>query len=413
MALYDYKAMDSKGKSSQGVIEADSTVGAINKIRELGLYPTSVTEKKKKTAVAGKKGSSQPLSSLFAQKVKTKEYVVFMRQLATLVDAGLPILRSLRVLEDQQTSPFFRKVLGEIGTSIESGNSLSESLKRYPAVFSDLFVNMVKAGEAGGVLDSVLNRMAVYYEKNERMKRKVKASLAYPSFVVAVAGGIVYFLLTFVVPKFKTMFDGMDIELPAITRYLLIVSTFLKERMVLAIAGLVGIIVGIKVLLSMEKGRYVFDKVILNVPLLGDLVKKVSIASFSRTLGTLINSGVPILEALDITAKIVGNRVVADSVRLVNANIKEGESMVAPLKQGGVFPPVVLSMISVGEETGKISDLLIKVADAYDEEVDVSISTVTGMIEPLIIVTLAVGVGFIVIAMFIPLVKIIEQMSGF
>lgn len=412
MALYDYKAMDSKGKSSQGVIEADSTVGAINKIRELGLYPTSVTEKKKKLQGKGRGGAGKPLLSFFSQKIKAKDYVAFMRQFATLIDAGLPILRSIRVLEDQQTSQYFKSVLNEVSSSIEGGSSLSESLKRFPNAFSDLFVNMVKAGEAGGVLDKVLLRMAVYYEKAAKLRTKVKASLAYPAFVIAIAGGIVYFLLTFVVPRFKVMFDDMNVELPVITVRLIQVSSILKNNILLVVGGGAGIFILLKILFNTKQGGYFFDKTILNVPLAGSLVKKVAIARFSRTLGTLINSGVPILEALDITAQTVGNMIISESIKLVNANIKEGESMVAPLKQGGIFPPVVISMISVGEETGKVSDMLMKIADAYDDEIDAAVSAITGMIEPAIIVTLAVVVGFIVIAMFLPLVKVIETMSG-
>ncbi|MCK5707953.1 MAG: type II secretion system F family protein [Candidatus Aureabacteria bacterium] len=413
MTFYDYKAMDGKGKSSSGVIESGSTVGAINRIREMGLYPTSVTEKKKK-AFGGKGGLGSTKKSgvgFFAQKVKTKEYVAFMRQFATLVDAGLPILRSLKVLAEQQTSPYFRKVLEDAGTSVESGNSLSDALKRYPNVFSDLFVNMVKAGEAGGVLDQVLLRMAGFYEKNAKLARKVKGSLAYPGFVVTIAGGIVYFLLAFVVPKFSKMFAGMGAELPGMTKILIGVSDFLKSHMILFIGILASLFIAIKMIFSTDSGRYYFDKFILKAPIAGDLAKKVSIARFSRTLGTLINSGVPILEALDITGKTVGNKIVAENIQMVNANIKEGESMVAPLRQGGVFPPVVLSMISVGEETGKISEMLAKVADAYDDEVDNTITAMTALIEPAIIVALAVGVGFIVIAMFLPLIGMIEQMT--
>ncbi|MBN1522091.1 MAG: type II secretion system F family protein [Candidatus Aureabacteria bacterium] len=409
MSLYDYKAMDSKGKSSQGVIEADSTIEAINRIREMGLYPTSVTEKKKKAATAVR--AKKPLFSFLGNRIKQKEYIAFMRQFATLVDAGLPILRSVRVLEDQQTNLYFKKVLDDVGGSIESGNSLSDSLRRFPNAFSELFINMVKAGEAGGVLDQVLLRMAVYYEKAAKLRRKVKSSMAYPAFVVAIAGGIVYFLLTFVVPKFKIMFDDMKVDLPGITTGLINVSTVLKDHILLVFGLIVVLFVLVKIFLNTEKGSYIFDKVVLRVPLAGSLVKKVAIARFSRTLGTLINSGVPILEALDITSKTVGNKIVSESIQLVNTHIKEGESMVTPLKHGGIFPPVVLSMISVGEETGKVSDMLMKVADAYDDEIDAAVSTITGMVEPVIIVTLAVGVGFIVIAMFLPLVEIIEKMS--
>ena len=413
MALYEYKAMDSKGKNSEGVIEADSTVSAINKIRELGLYPTSVKEKKKKSSVGVPRGGSKSMfGSFFSQSVKGKDYVAFMRQFATLVDAGLPILRSLRVLEDQQTSPYFKKVINELGGSVESGNSLSDSLRRFPNVFGELFINMMKAGEAGGVLDKVLVRMATYYEKNQKLRSKVKASMTYPAFVVAIAGGIVYFLLTFVVPRFRNMFDDMDVDLPAMTVMMIKISDILKNNIILCIGGVAGLFVFFNVLLNTNQGHYIFDRTVLHIPLVGSLVKKVAITRFSRTLGTLINSGVPILEALDITAKTVGNKIVANSIKLVNANIKEGESMVAPLKQGGVFPPVVLSMISVGEETGKVSDMLIKIADAYDDDIDTAVSAVTGLIEPVIIVVLAVSVGFVVIAMFLPLVRVIETMSA-
>ena len=264
MALFEYKAMDSKGKNSEGVIEADSTISAINRIREMGLYPTSVLEKKKKADSSSR--ARQPLFSFFGRRIKPKDYVAFMRQFATLVDAGLPILRSIRVLEEQQTNLYFRKVLGEVGSAIEGGSSLSDALRRFPNVFSELFINMVKAGEAGGVLDQVLLRMALYYEKNARLRRKVKSSMAYPAFVVTIAGGIVYFLLTFVVPRFKLMFEDMAVELPGITMGLINTSEFLKEKFLLVISALVGLIVVIKLIANTEKGSYIFDKLVLKLP---------------------------------------------------------------------------------------------------------------------------------------------------
>ncbi len=408
MAKYEYKAMDSKGNSTEGVIEADSTIDAINRIREKGLYPTSVTEFKKED----RRKSAGSMKIFSRKKVSQKDMVAFMRQFATLVDAGLPILRSIRVLQEQQPNAYFSYVLAEVANSIEGGSSLSEALKRFPNVFSPLFVNMVKAGEAGGVLDQVLLRMAQYYEKADKLKRKVKASLAYPAFVVLIAGVIMYFLISVVIPKFKMMFEDMSIELPVPTQILINVSTKIKDNLLIIFGVIVVLFVSIKMIVSTEKGKYYVDKILLKLPLIGSLVIKVAIARFARTLGTLLNSGVPILESLNITSQTVGNKIVENNIKMISSNIKEGESMVTPLKHGGLFPPIVLSMISVGEETGKLSEMLTKIADNYDDEVDVAISTITGMIEPFIIVFLAISVGGVVISMFLPIIKIITEMSG-
>ena len=355
------------------------------------------------------------------KKAKPADITLFTRQLATLLDAGLPLVRSIRILQDQQDDGSQLKVvLRDIASGVEGGKTFSDALSKYPNVFDGLFVNMIRAGEAGGVLETILNRLADFSEKSEKLKKKVKSAMTYPAVVLSIAGIVVIFLLTFVVPRFQTMFSQQGKELPVITQTLIDISTIMKNFVmlknpiitILGIGFIIGIIAGIKFLLKTKGGKYAIDSFKINAPIFGELVKKVIVARFTRTLGTLIASGVPILQALDIVGDAVGNAVVGKAIGNVHASIKEGESIVQPLRESGIFDPMVVGMIDVGEETGTLSEMMIRVADTYDDDVDTAVDGLTSLLEPLLIVFLALIVGTIVIAMFLPLLSLMKGMGG-
>ncbi|MBN2144987.1 MAG: type II secretion system F family protein [Candidatus Aureabacteria bacterium] len=410
---YLYEGIDNKGKEISGSIIAESKVSAINKIREMGYFPTSVTEKKEQDKSSSQKGiKSFSLKDFLTKKsVKEKELVTFMRQFATLVDAGLPILRGIRVLEKQNQGKGLQSVLKDVGDSVESGNSLSASLMTFQNIFSPLFVNMVHAGEVGGVLDKVLLQMADYFEKTAKLKKKIKAAMVYPVTVLVIAMTVVYGLVSFIIPKFAKMFQEMELQLPAMTKMLIETSRICKEQWYIPIILLIFIVIGFRIILSNRKGRHVIHQILFRMPLLGVLIQKVAIARYARTFGTLINSGVQILESLMITKNTIGNSVVESAIDLVHDNLKEGESMVQPLVQAGIFPPMVVSMVSVGEETGRMSEMLLKIAESYEDDVDAAVAGLTSLIEPLLIIGLAMIVAFIVIAMFLPLISLISSMT--
>jgi type IV pilus assembly protein PilC len=419
MPTFTYEGMDNKGREISGSIVAESKVNAINKIRELGYFPTAVNEKKEErkktklsTTPAGATKSWRDWSLFSSRKVHEKDLVTFMRQFATLVDAGLPILRGLRVLEKQnQGRGGLRFILKEVGDSVESGNSLSSSMMAYQNVFSPLFVNMISAGEVGGVLDKVLLQMADYFEKNMRLKKKVYSAMFYPIAVMSIALIVVYILVSFIIPKFAKMFIEMSLELPFMTRILIDCSNITKEHWYLPII-LIGVFIFIlRAILANKKGRHITHFIFYRLPIIGDLVSKVAIARFTRTFGTLLESGVQILDALTITKNTVGNSVVESAIELIHENLREGESMVQPLIQANIFPPMVVSMVSVGEETGRMSEMLVKIAESYEEDVDATVAGLTSLIEPILIVSLAFIVGFIVIAMFLPMVSLITSMT--
>ncbi len=355
------------------------------------------------------------------RKAKTADITLFTRQLATLLDAGLPLVRSIKILQQQQPEGTeLNVVLREVASSVESGKTFSDSLSKFPKVFDVLFVNMVRAGEAGGVLETVLNRLADFSEKAERLKKKVKSAMTYPIVVLSIALIVVTFLLTVVVPKFQTMFEERGEKLPFITEILINTAKFLTgifkfERPLVSIAA-VGVVIGIivlwKAIIKTPAGRYSLDAFKIRAIIFGTLVRKVIIARFTRTLGTLISSGVPILEALDIVKDAVGNAVVAKAIGKVHESIKEGESVVQPLRESGIFDPMVIGMIDVGEETGTLAEMMIKVANTYDDDVDTAVDGLTALLEPLLIVFLAVIVGFIVIAMFLPMLSLLKTIGG-
>jgi len=431
MPKFSYVALDPRGKEVTGVLESESTTAAVSRIREMGYFPTNVAEAEKAAArkgaksstpaapALGKAGAKRSLGSLELKflstgRVKSKVLTAFTRQLATLIDAGLPLLRGLDVLRKGEKNPTLKRTLQKLSESVEGGSTFSEALAQHPKVFNKLYINMVRAGEAGGVLDVTLSRLADFSEKAQKIKNKVISAMVYPTVVIAVALTIVTFLMIMVVPKFQEIFSDLlgGKSLPPLTLFVLEVSNLIKNRAPFVGAGIAGIWICFKLLGKTVKGRYYIDKFKLNAPLFGQLIRKVGIARFTRTLGTLIASGVPILQALNIVRETSGNAVIAKAVSQIHDSVKEGERIVQPLEASGVFPAMVVSMVDVGEETGALPDMLMKVADVYDDEVDNAVGAITSLLEPVMIVILAVIVGTIVIAMFLPLINVISTLSG-
>ena len=428
MPKYSYVALDAHGKETKGTIEVASQNEAIGRVKEMGFYPTKIVESekpqektaRKKTKSAAKPAGGKKRGSLDIQikipglsgRVKPKVLTAFTRQLATLVDAGLPLLRGLRVLEKQERNATLRGILGELALAIEGGSTFSEALAQHPKVFNRLFVNMVKAGELGGVLEVVLKRLAEFSEKAQKIKGKVKAAMFYPIAVLIVATGIMILLLTFVIPRFQGVFEGMGVTMPKFTLFVLAVSAAVKDHFFVTSICVAAFVVAFLLIIRTKFGRLVWDKFKLKVPVLGPVISKVAIARFTRTLGTLVSSGVPILQALTIVKETAGNVIVANAVGQVHESVKEGETITAPLEGSGVFPPMVVSMVDVGEQTGALPEMLLRIADNYDEEVDNAVSAMTSLLEPIMIIFLAVVVGSIVIAMFLPLIAMINNLSG-
>jgi len=431
MPKYNYIALDARGNETKGSIECGSQNEAIGRVKEMQLFPTKIVEAGSEDKGAGKKAKAKPAAGkprAGAKKggamniniripglgggVKPKVLTTFTRQLATLVDAGLPLLRGLRVLEKQERNANLKKILAELATSIEGGSTFSEALAQHPKVFNKLFVNMVKAGELGGVLEVVLKRLAEFSEKAQKIKGKVKAAMFYPVAVMVVAVGIMILLMTFVVPKFRDVFAGMNITMPKFTLLVLWLSQTIKDNILATMGACAVVVVMFLLFIKTKFGCRVWDQFKLKAPPVGQVVTKVSISRFCRTLGTLVSSGVPILQALTIVRETAGNVIISNAVSKVHESVKEGETITAPLEASRVFPPIVVSMVDVGEQTGALPEMLLKIADNYDEEVDNAVSAMTSLLEPIMIVFLAVIVGSIVIAMFLPLIAMISNMSG-
>lgn len=430
MATFAYKAVDSSGKEVRSSVEAESQAEAIEKIRGMKLTPKAIGVMKggsgdgvqQRDAEAApvpkkKKGGSMEINlrmpKFLRGKVKTKDLMVLTRQLATLVDAGLPLMRGLRVLQRQSTNDALKEALTGMIETVETGSTFSEALAGYPKIFNHLYVNMVKAGEAGGVLETVLNRLAEFMEKAEKIKNKVKGAMTYPVVVLLAAIGIVVFLMLSVIPKFEQIFADLmpGQSMPALTEFVINFSRFVQQYWIPVGVGAAGVIFGIKVLSKTKQGSYIKDVISLKNPVFGTLVQRTIVARLTRTLGTLLASGVPVLQAISIVKDTTGNQVVANALQMVNDSVKEGEGMTEPLAASGVFPPMVISMVEVGEETGALPDMLIRVANTYDDEVDNAVASMTSIIEPIMIIFLAVIVGGIVIAMFMPLISIIGTLG--
>jgi type IV pilus assembly protein PilC len=428
MPTFVYEALNAAGKTEKGRIEADTSEEAMAAIRKNGFFPTTVREDKlkegsgKKTDKKEKKKSKKKRSfNISIGGVKTKILTQFTRQLSTLQDAGLPLLRSLVILEQQQKPGKLKTILLDVVEDVESGTSLSDAMSKHPKAFDRLYTKMVAAGEIGGVLDLILQRLANFMEKSERLKARIKGAMIYPICVIVVAVAIVTGIMYFVIPKFKDIFNDFDVTLPGLTLWLIDASLWIAgtpESGQQAIPGYVWIIASpfliyffFALIRKTKPGRAAFDIVLMKIPVIGTLVEKTSVARFTRTLGTLIAAGVPILEAVLITRDTSGNHVYEKALNEVHDSIREGESVAAPLREAKVCDSIVVNMIEVGEETGDLDIMLVKVADNYDEEVDVAVSALLSLLEPLLVVVLGGIVGTIVLALFLPLVKMIESVS--
>ena len=424
MQKFSYVAVDAAGKESRGVVEANNQAQAISKIRGQGLFPTSIGSVGDTAPTTGVRPGAKrkstgglqmeiKLPAFLRGRVNPKDLMVLTRQLATLLVAGLPLLRGLRVLLRQTKNPALRDALEAMGQSVESGSTFSEALAQHPRVFDYLYVNMVRAGEAGGVPEVVLARLAEFMEKAEKIKNKVKSAMIYPVVVLCAATGILAFLLTAIIPKFEEIFKDLleGKKLPAVTQFVIGASKTVRGNAVVVVGIIVGIVLAVKIWKSTKSGSYIMDNIKLRLPVFGTLVRRSAIARLTRTLGTLLSSGVPVLQALTIVRDTSGNAVIANAIQHVHDSVKEGENMTAPMEASKVFPPMVISMVEVGEETGALPDMLIRIADTFDDEVDNAVSGLTSIIEPVMIIFLAVVVGTIVIAMFLPLVTIIETLS--
>ena len=418
MPTFAYEAMNSVGQAVKGEVDAPGTEEAIAKIRSMGNFPTKVREKAARkpgsstAARPGAKATPGRTGRRTVGRVSRKLLTTFTRQLSTLQDAGLPVLRSLRILEQQQKPGMLRIAIRLVAEDVEGGTTLSEAMAKHPKAFDRLYSNMVAAGEAGGVLDVILQRLADFMEKAQALKRKVVGAMIYPAAVISFSALIVTGLMMFVIPKFGKIFEDFDSELPGPTQLLLNSSEFVKGGgwAVIILAPVAIVVLG-KLIRKSNEGAHQLDKLRLALPILGRIVSKTSVARFSRTLGTLLAAGVPILEALNITRETAGNQVYARALQKVHGAIREGESFAGPLRQARVVEPMVVNMIDVGEETGDLDKMLMKIADTYDEEVDTLVSGLVSLLEPVMVIVLGVIVGFIVIALFMPLVSLIQALQ--
>lgn len=412
MATFQFEAMDSTGTEVKDTLEAATADEAHQKIRQMGYFVTKITEKGKKKKKPGqKKAGGKKKRGFSIGGVSSKQLTLFTRQLSTLQDAGLPVLRSLRILEGQMKPGPLKNTLEDVIEDIEGGLALSEAMARHPRVFDKLYVNMIKAGEAGGALEIILQRLADFKEKAQTLKRKVTGAMIYPIVVITVAASILGFILYYIVPKFKKIFADFGIELPAMTMVLINASDFIVTYFWVIPLVPIAIILTIKLVRRFRRGRHVVDWMKLRIPIFGNIIEKVIVARTMRTLGTLVASGVPILESLIICRDTSDNAVFEKAYQKVYDSIREGESIAAPLKETRVVTDMVVNMIDVGEETGDLDGMLYKIADNYDEEVDVLVEGMVSLMEPLMIVFLGGVIGFIVIALFMPLIKLLNELG--
>jgi type IV pilus assembly protein PilC len=426
MPRFNYVALDARGQEASGLLEAVSSSAAISQLRQSGYFPTSVIEeaiissdgKQARRRAVTAAGTTKPRAKkdivLFQRrKVKSKVLMIFTRQLATLIDSGLPLLRSLNVLAKQERDKVMKKTIDKLADSVQSGSTFSDALALHPKIFNDLYVNMIRAGEVGGVLELVLTRLSEFQEKAARIRNKVLSAMVYPIIVMTMAIGILCFLLVFIVPRFEVIFHDLlgDKPLPPVTQFVIGFSGFMKNHGLVLVGAVVAIVIVYNFIGRTRRGRLVIDNFKLRMPLFGNLNRKTAISRFARTLGTLVTSGVPILQALNITRETAGNAAIARAIARVHDCVKEGESIVQPLEASKQFPPMVVSMIDVGEETGKLPEMLLKMADVYDDEVDNAVAALTSMLEPIMIVLLAIIVGTIVLALFTPLISIITGLQ--
>ena len=411
MATFGCKAIDKKGNEMTGVVDAENETIAIAEVKNLGYFPIKIYEAAKRSERRGGK-KKRGISEFYIGGVKNKELVVFTRQLSTLIDAGLPLLRSLNILHAQLKPSKLRDITEEMIEDIQAGTTFSEALARHPKVFDRLYVNMVRAGEIGGMLEVVLNRLADYAEKRQALKRRVRGAMIYPIAVLIIAAGVVGFLMVRVVPVFAGIYKDFGGDLPGPTRFLVLVSDFMVMSWWLLLVYISGTLIFFKILFKIpvvQRGR---DRLVLKIPMIKSLVVKIAVARFSRTLGTLIASGVPILQALKIVKETIGNIVIQNAIDHVHDSIKEGETIAAPLEEARVFPAMVVNMIDVGEETGSLDAMLMKVADTYDAEVEAAVAALLTMMEPVMVVFLGFIVGYIVVALYLPIFMLGDAISG-
>ena len=392
-----WEARARNGEVKKGVMEAESQEAVINRLKLQLLQPVEVKKQPKQLTIRIGSG------------VKTEDMVIFTRLFATMIDAGLPIVQCLDILSSQARNKYFGKVLGQVKSGVEGGLTLSDSLRKHPKIFDNLFVNLIAAGEAGGILDTILQRLSVYLEKAMKLKRRVKGAMVYPISVLGIAAIVVTVLLTKVVPVFEKMFKEFGGgKLPAPTQFVIDISELMRTSLPYIIAVMIGVGVAIKAVLRTEKGRLTFDGLLLKAPVIGPVLRKVVVARFTRTMGTLLSSGVPILDAMDIVARTAGNKVVEQGILFARARISEGRDLAGPMMETGLMPPMVVQMIAVGEQTGAMDAMLTKIADFYEEEVDVAVASMTSLIEPIMMVFLGTVIGGLVVAMYMP----IFEMAG-
>jgi type IV pilus assembly protein PilC len=399
---YMWKGRSPNGEILSGEYVTESKDELVNYLRKRKIIITSVREQSK----------SLNIRLPGTNRVGVKDLGVFTRQFATMINAGLPMVQCLDILSQQSEKEFLKTSISKVMTDVEGGATLGEAMQQHPKVFSQLYVNMVEAGEAGGILDLILNRLATYLEKADALQRKIKSALTYPTVVCLVAIGATVFMLMFIIPTFAKMFQDFGGELPLPTKIVMGMSDFLRNQWYLLAAGIVALIVGLRRYYKTTDGRRRIDRFLLSIPVLGTVVRKGAVARFTRTLGTLISSGVPILNGLDITARTAGNKVIEEAVLATRESISQGNTIAEPLKAASVFPPMVTQMISVGEQTGALDEMLEKIATFYDDEVDTAVDSLTSIIEPVMIVVMGVIVGGMLIAMYLPMFKLVGVISG-
>jgi len=400
MPSFDWSARPAAGGDiKEGTIELAKKEDVIAFLHKQKLIPVVVREKSKQFSIQ------------FGTGITTRDIVIFTRQFATMINSGLPLVQSLDILAEQTENAALAKVLREVLYDVESGHTLAAAIAKHPKVFTELFTNMVAAGEAGGILDTILLRLATFLEKNDALLRKIKGAMVYPSVIFTVAGMAIVILLIFVIPTFQTMFESAGIPLPLPTRIVIGMSAFLQAYWWACLAGIIGGAFAIKAIYATPGGELAIDRILLSLPIIGDLQRKAAVSRFTRTLGTLVSSGVSILEGLEITAKTAGNRVIHDAIMMSRTSIAGGETIAGPLKESGVFPPMVVQMINVGEQTGGLDTMLTKIADFYDDEVDAAVEVLLAAMEPIMIVVLGVVVGGMIVAMYLPIFDMINAVG--
>ncbi|MFZ5775546.1 MAG: type II secretion system F family protein [Thermodesulfobacteriota bacterium] len=403
MPVYIWKGVNSYGEKRSGKVEVANEAMVQAHLKKMRITPSLVKEAPKDIFEN---------VAFMKPKVTGKDVVIFTRQLSTMIDAGLPLVQSLEILGNQQENPTFKKMLREIRTDVETGNTFAEAMKKHPDIFDNLYCNMVEAGEVGGILDTILNRLAFFMEKNMALKKKVKGAMTYPIICICISFAVTAVMLIFVVPVFQKMFADFGSALPAPTQFVVDASEFAKRNFHFVIGAIFGLVFSVKKIYKTEKGRIAMDRMMLNMPIVGTLLQRVAVAKFTRTLGTMLQSGVPILESLNVVARTAGNKVIEMAVFRVTDSISEGRAIAEPLEETGVFPGMVVQMINVGEATGALDVMLTKIADFYDEEVDQAVENLTAAIEPLMMVFLGGMIGGLVVAMYLPIFSMASAVGG-